>query len=189
MTSRQNSLFSSSLPMVTFTNRFPWALQMHLVYPIHEWSMRLGGYSQFDNVIFGHQRQGKWFRNFKDNKLYCYTNYFNLNLHLWTLMFTQQDVFPCYLFLSRDYLCLYGALRLFTGLDMEIKFGSTGRALLVDRRVMGLSSHPLSSFPVHTSFTALFHLFATVIISGEWTHLFHSFPFLSFLWKLVSNTG
>lgn len=44
-------------------------------------------------VKFGHQRQGKWFRNYKDNKLYCYTIQFNLNLHQWTLLFTQQGRF------------------------------------------------------------------------------------------------
>lgn len=27
----------------------------------------------WNELIFGHQRLGKWFRNYKDNKLYCYT--------------------------------------------------------------------------------------------------------------------
>lgn len=67
--SKQNSRFTSSPMMVTITNWFPWALQMHR--QNHEWYpiLSMNDIWRIVNVKFGHQIQGKWFRNYKNNKM------------------------------------------------------------------------------------------------------------------------
>jgi len=150
--------------------------------------MRLGGYSQFNNVIFGHQRQGKWFRNYKDNKLYSFTNEFNLNLHLWTLMFTQQGRFPV---LSVP----LPGLALFVWSSTALHGVRYGDKVWINRKrparrpeSHGIILPSLVIFPCTCIFYGTFPSFCHC--NRQWRTITSVFALtlLSFLWKLVSNT-